>query len=847
MRPPGSQQHAPIRRGAEAWAEGLALLAVIAAPLSLGMAHLSTTLLVSGVGLVALLLLAIARVGALPQPGPLVLSLLLLCCVIALQLVPIPPGLLRAVAPESMRLAELTLGPAPEWDRWRPLSLDTPATAGELAKWLGWAAISWVLHHRAETARGARRRVYLSVALSAALVAALGFGHFFVGEKRELLGLYQFQASNAFRSTFGNANHLAGFLDLGGLLALGLAAAARGRLERAGWAALFVACAAGTFLSASRGGFVALIAGAIVLLALGWGSSRRRSEEEGWRSWLTLGGAVAAATGVAVWIYLEFPRLLREIATLLELDASSEEGKLEALSMGWRAALAHWPTGIGKGAFATVGGQYQVRPFPRSWFTHVENEPVQALAELGIPAGAFFVLVGAALWLGVAWKGRRSWVEAGAAAGLFALALQNLVDFSLQHACGLAAVALLSVATARQGGGRARFPLRQPLGAVFVAASLIAFGFAARASWPGPEVEGDRLLAVATDSSLPSLEEAAYLALMRRPGDSLPVDLMATRILSEPGEAKDALPWINRLRQVRPHDARGHLLAGVAFAELGNKGQSLQQFRRAAILGVPTIGEVAVRFPDSRSILQGAPSEGEPARRAALQLASLGRGGDGLAVALRALERSPQDDGLLAVVSSLQASAGLLEEALETARERRELHPELEGGWAAEASLLSRLGRKDDARERYVEGLRRLSGAPSLVLGLARLELSERQPEEALRALAQLRRVVPPATRASYHELRARAFRQQRSLLRARDELRLAVRLAPNNESWRVALFDVLLELGRVDEAARELEGLDGGRAVEAARERLERRRAQEEEEREALQRERLERSSRSR
>ncbi|AKU93094.1 putative binding-protein-dependent transport system protein [Vulgatibacter incomptus] len=833
------------------------------------MVHLPAMLAVSGVGVIALGVLVVGRDGRFPRVGWLPLALLGVCAAIALQLVPLPPGALRLIAPETARVAELTLFDGS--GSWRPITLDRPATAAELAKWLGWAAIAMVFQHRAATARGARQRLLLYVAITAGVVAAVGLGHFFAGEKRSLFGLYEFQAANPIRSTFGNRNHLAGFLNLGGLIALGLAAATERRWMRIAWAASFVACAAGTVLSASRGGFVGLVAGVVLVPALAFGSGRRR-ESEGWRSWLTLGAASALAGGVAVWIYLEFPRILTRIATILALDPENDEAKLEALSSGWRAAKAGGLAGIGKGAFETAGRLYQEKPFPGMWFTHVENEPVQALAELGFVVGGLLLVVIGVAWLGLAVRGRKSWAEAGAAAGCFALGLQSLVDFSLQHACGLAMIALL--AAARKGrsrrseetsaaravddelevtpyaghpvGARAAFGSRIPRPGLVLALSVaIIFTLGAAAAWPGLDEDGDRLVAKAEgakDSA--ELEPLVHAALEKRPADHLPLDLMATRLLSEAEGPKRALPWINLLLTVQPHGPRGHLLAGEALARLGRNGQALLEYRTAARLGTQTMTRVVEIYPDSEAILEAAPSEAEPARQAAHALAKLQRSDDAIAVASRALELSPEDEGLLQALYWFETTAGRHEEALAHALRMRGLNPESDAAWANEARALAALGRKDEARARYAEGLERLRGSTSLVFGLAQLELAEKRPAEALEALSGLSVTVPVTTRVAYHELRARAFREQRAFLKARDELRLATRLAPDREGLRIALADVLLKLDRTSEAKSELDRLGDTPAARTARERLSRQADRDRAAKEAIEAERLERAA---
>lgn len=382
-------------------------------------------------------------------------------------------------------------------------------------------------------------------------------------------------------------------------------------------------------------------------------------------------------------------------------------------------------------------------------------------------------------------------------------------------------------------------------GAAVVASGAVLLTWGAIASWPGLDADGDRLLAIAKDATLPELKAAAAQASARRPGDYLPVDLVATRLLAEEGGAKEALTWINRLLFLQPFGPRGHLLAGEALAQLGNGRQALLEYRQAASLGTPTVAEVVARFPSAEAILLATPVEPGPARVAAQKLAALGRRADGIAVATRALEKAPDDEGLLGALFWLQIGEGQLDDALALAGKRRALYPDSEQAWADEASTLSRLKRDDEARALYEEGLRRLPGAPPLVFGLAQLDLREKHPDQALATLGRLRLAIPSGTRASYHGLRAQAFRDQRSLIKARDELRLAVRLAPDRDWLRIQLTDVLLALGRTDEAAAEAAKLGEGAAAAAARDRVAKQTARDTESKGALERERLERAAR--
>src|SRR5512140_725387 len=100
----------------------------------------------AGVALAALLALALAwprRPGATPSPSPLPrwgrgvdgglpllpLGLAAGALLVALQLLPLPPALLRLLSPNAAALFDETLGPVGRWPAWRPLSLAPGETA----------------------------------------------------------------------------------------------------------------------------------------------------------------------------------------------------------------------------------------------------------------------------------------------------------------------------------------------------------------------------------------------------------------------------------------------------------------------------------------------------------------------------------------------------------------------------------------------------------------------------------------------------------------------------------------------------------------------------------------------
>lgn len=810
------------RREWEAVAEGLAAAALCLAPLLLGMVHLPAILLISALGWLALAVLVAAKGREPLRLGWFPWALLAFAFGIGLQLLPLPMEAVRLLSPEAARIFELTLGPDPGP---RPLSLDLPATWAALVKALGMAAVAAVLHHRALTTPKGRRRLRIYLVATAAAVILLGLLHFLLQEKQRFLGLYTFRASHHFRTSFGNANHLAGFLSLGGLVALGMALHARALRERLVYLAVFLGAGAGVFLSASRGGFLGFAAGLFLFGAIAW-IAKRRGEGASWRSWATLGVATVLITSLAAWIYVEFPRALREVQSLLSVSPETERGKLEAAETAWRAAKAHWLTGIGRGAFESAGTHYQSSPYPRTWFTHAENEPLQALAEFGIPWGALLVGVFALAWLGLLRRGQRSLAEAGVAAGLFALSLQNLVDFSLQGATGLAFAALLAHPASRT------FAAPPWLGRTMAALGLVLLAGGSSLALPGLEEENRRLVALEVRGP-EELEAQVRRALLRRPADWVPVDRMATYLLFEADDPAAALPWINKEILLYPQGGRGHRLAGEALARLGQDRQARWAFQAAAERGVSTIHDVLAWYDAPEALLQALPAEPREAADAIERLLRQGQVEVAREAANRALGRFPNEPALLRSLYAVEVRRGAYAEALAIARTLREKEPEARASWTREAAALARVGRTEEARALYEEGLRRFDAHASLVFGWARLELDEKRPEVALEVLDRLPLTTDREIRRRYHELRARAFRQQNKLVRTRDELGIALRLSPDSERLQISLADVLGELAEFSEAGKLLDGLDPENpAVQAAHRRLADRRRKYQEER---------------
>lgn len=187
--------------------------------------------------------------------------------------------------------------------------------------------------------------------------------------------------------TLGDPNELAAALLVGLALGAGFALA-RGRSPalRLGGLVAIPLCAAGIFLSLSRGGLVALAA----VLLVGTVSAGR------WRVAVTAILVAVAAGGV-----LYFTQLAPLPARERVLTANGGSGRSDLWKVGLRIVRAHPVGGVGVGNFQTSSPNYVLQPgalkrtdlifSPAPKVAH--NTYLQVLSEMGVPGLLLFLAV----------------------------------------------------------------------------------------------------------------------------------------------------------------------------------------------------------------------------------------------------------------------------------------------------------------------------------------------------------------------------------------------------------------------------------------------------------------------
>ena len=442
------------------------------------------------VTLVALVAVALALVaGALRQrvalPALPLWPLAGFLALALLQLVPLPPRLHRLIAPGSFAvwhpadpaIAEVLGAGA------HPISLDPATTLAAIALVSGLCLLAVLASTRLADPRAGTWAVAVvgagGFALSVyAILARARFGSL-------LYGRIAVPTTAPF-GPFVSKNHFAGWSEMAALvaagLALGLADAARRRsgdwtTDRAadGVIAALVATLAmalASLASLSRGGALALAAGAVCLLGLRLVRARGRGAFAA-----TLASAFVLGGTLAVMVPTEAQHRMRSL--------SGASFRLDTWKDTLRLSAASPVVGQGLGAFHDAYPRVK-RGHGILRVEHSENDYLETLAETGL-VGLGFALAAAVLLVSrVARRAEAAdavvrGIAHGALAALVALAVHSCVDFNLRIPSN-AALAALAAALAAAALGRRAGALSRPLASALAAGALALAAFVARPS-----------------------------------------------------------------------------------------------------------------------------------------------------------------------------------------------------------------------------------------------------------------------------------------------------------------------------------------------------------------------------
>ena len=250
---------------------------------------------------------------------------------------------------------------------------------------------------------------------------------------------------NAWRASgfFLSPNHLAGLLEMLGVMAASLACWSNWRLVArmiAGYMALL--CFIGVALTGSRGGYVSTLTGLLVFAGLSLYVVRRLRPAHFWSTVVAVIMLFSAAIGGGGTLMLKSQTLKDR------LDQIENAGNTRLII--WDAAAKQFAlsriTGTGSGTHVFLGRQLRAKPVERD-ATHVQNDYLELLCEYGLlGAVAMAAFLGIHLWTGlgglrrilaelddVGWGSLNDELALllGALSGLAALAVHSCFDGNL--------------------------------------------------------------------------------------------------------------------------------------------------------------------------------------------------------------------------------------------------------------------------------------------------------------------------------------------------------------------------------------------------------------------------------
>ncbi|HUS28115.1 MAG TPA: O-antigen ligase family protein [Kofleriaceae bacterium] len=541
-----------------------------------------------GVGATALSQRGFSRVS------PLVALIAAAAALTALQLLPLGRAIGDRVTPTTSSLrsdgADL-LGTSP----WTGASSDAAATLGALIVFLALLGIAMLALRIATSERG-RYRLVAGVAVLCG-VTAIVHGVHTLFELDAVYGIYKPQ--DAHPQVFGpvlNNNTLACLMAAGACLGIALAAHRKqpGWL-RAMWLLLVPLCGAIVVATVSRGGTIALVAGAFITVGtlvaqrLTGADRSRKRRARFLSSALPIGILAGCVTVLVIWS--NATNVERQFSQLSLDEVHFSRSKFVA----WRSAgqLIHenvW-LGVGRGAFEA--------PFTRvheasglATYPYLENEYLQAVVDFGVPGA--LILAAIAFWF--VWLAIRRWrdnaLSAGVLGALTVVAAQSNVDFGLEF-LGLAAPVTALAATVLYVPLREAVRPRLARGLRVVHAVALLAGAALLMSSVTTTLDEDRQ----------DLSKHATMALVRESATRHPLDYYAYAVGAELLAAKKdprAIRLLNHAMALHPTHPQLHRMAGRML--LADKFNSQAAIEYAAALRMteqpkPLLSEILEKFP----------------------------------------------------------------------------------------------------------------------------------------------------------------------------------------------------------------------------------------------------------
>lgn len=641
-----------------------------------------------------------------------------------LQAVPLPSGVARALDLGTLRSAERLQGLA--WFDANRFTISHEPGSTHLQILMGIIILSAFVAARLG-GQSKLRPIAVAAVGSAVLMGLVGFAHQVVGAD-VLFGIYapRFTAIRLLAPLM-NSNHLAGFSLMGALIAAGLAAQAASRQWRIAWIAASVFCTTVVAWTLSRGAIGAILFG-FMLLAV-WLVSRRQSHGRGAAIPIAVVGA--AITGVVAFAGLE-PILRRFETPGLEKLVVAVRG-LQLLDG------STWFLGIGRGAFSSA---FVALEGSTDRYTHPENLVVQWTTEWGIPVAiALLAVLATSLWK--RFRCADDPLTASVCIAIFALSLQNLVDFSLEMAGVVVVVAALLGALLPAKG---RLQPRRTRRLLLAVLGVFAIFFVAL----GPQVLGSDTQSIVDRLTqyMQADDEAKFEATLRRglalhPGE--PAIALLAAAYAGAKRHPDAPRWLSIVMEEAPEWAAPHAIAARWLHSEGRLDQALlevrhaEQRRRGAAREI--LCELLMAFPRMDYVERAAPSGDERIDFLNRTVSLCSRLPDELQAKIdeAILKADPMNPAAVLREAERLATEGRSEDAVALVRRSRQHNPDEIDLWVALIQANLRAGDAKQARSVLEDATSRGLQSGALEEAKARIEAALGETEAMRTTLARLR------------------------------------------------------------------------------------------------------------
>jgi len=394
------------------------------------------------------------------------LALVAAVAAIAVQLIPLAPGLRLAIAPSSIAYEQVARvgvvgGPAPLAG---PITVNRDATTFALFTTILTLLFFWCA--RTVFRRGGVRATVQVIAIMGAIIAPLALIQH-VRAPYSFYFLWRSHVASALVYTpFINRNDFASWLVMALPLAGGYAIARMQSRRRTGepfdpesvldakglvLAAALLMMLAGLLGSLSRSGLAGAAAALMLFLVLARGRTSRR--------WIA--GMLAGTAALIVLAALYAANLGALTARFSGVLSEGLAGRAAIWQQTWPMVVKFWPVGSGVGSYEQVMILYQTTTSRLFYISHADNEYLQILAEggalLGVPVAA--AIVGCVATIAMRLRSDRTplfWMRAGAASGILAAAVQNLFEMTLRVPANALLLAILTAIASHESGSDGR-------------------------------------------------------------------------------------------------------------------------------------------------------------------------------------------------------------------------------------------------------------------------------------------------------------------------------------------------------------------------------------------------------